>query len=328
MSNMENQSQSEPSVQNAGGEPLETSVYDMMPLLDENDNPIEAPQKDNAEVEGDDEAGSDTDEPKALQLTDDLEIVLDGDKKITGESIKQLITLQENYTQQRQADTQKVREFEQQAHQHVSERVQEYAAFTGEALRLAESIALGGYTRDQIKYLWRTDPDSADILEKRASQFDALLEQAGQQVGKWKKEHEHSVSQKSQLEQQTEAELVTNETRKLCAQPWFKDVQGRLKEAQAYQGGLKIPAARLESFMNTADGVKVLYQSMMYEKSQARIQSGKQPAKVTNTTPGAQSMNGPSSEKKQFAALAQRAKAGDKNAQARIFAASIPILKD
>lgn len=317
---LENQSQ-EPQQAGTLDSVPDGSIFDAMPVIDENDEPIEAQELQEEESV---EAGEKADEQKALEVSDELEIVI-GDAKITGGEIKELLTLRENYTQQRQGDTEKVREIEQTALKQVSDKVQDYAAFTNEALRAAESIALGGYTRDQIKMMWRTDPDSAAILDARANQFDSLLSKANGQVQTWRKEYESFQEHQDAIKKKADQELAALETRKLFSQPWAQDVRRDQKKILSYANQHKIPAERLDSFMTTADGVKIVYQSMLYEQAQQRMKAGKQPqaqqASAPSSRPAARQAASTSSK-----ALYDRATKGDKSARASWLSSAIPTI--
>lgn len=311
---------------NSPSVPDDGNPFANIPLLDENDNPIpEAEKADEAgDEEADDEAGDDADEPKELVLSDELEIKIDDETSIKGGEIKQLIQLRENYTQQRMQDTAKVREIEQTAHQTFARRTGEQVEFTVQMFGALESVALGGYTREQVNQLWRTDPETANILSTRINQIDAMAPGVAKEVKRMIADAEESNKRAEASKAIQEEQSMHLELRKLAGEKWLT---GFAAKAQAYYEKNGIPVSEANS-LKYAGQLKILRQSMLYEEAMARQKSGKQAPNVVQMRPGSNPGNGRVNQIKQANSLYESAKSGSKEAAGRYFRMAIPTLKD
>lgn len=280
---------------------------------------LEAPEDGEEVVQqtADDEAGEDADEPTA-QTGEEIEI--DGEK-ITKDEIKELVQLKQAYTQQRQADSEKVRTIEAKAYEVVSE-VQEVTAHQIQMIKQSvRQLIAPGITPEYLMQLSAVDPAAAQQMQARLSALDMWERQVDQVSGSLYQQAMQAKQTGSQTMTQQRADLLKSEAQKLSAKTWYTPEFQSQAVSYLVKNGIPESAARSLEY---SGAVEVVRKAMLYDKAVAG-QKNKQ-TQSSSVIPGSRAANGKVADKQSFQKLEQRALKGDKSARAAYVNALIPTL--
>jgi hypothetical protein len=264
-----------------------------------------------------DEAGEEADEP-TTQASEEIEV--DGEK-ITKDEIKELVQLKQAYTQQRQADSEKVRTIEAKAYEVVSE-VQQVTAHQIQMIKQSvRQLIAPGITPEYLMQLAAVDPAAAQQHQARLSALDMWERQIDQASGNLYQQAMQTKEQGSQTMTQQRFEFLKSEAQKLMTKSWYtSEFQSQVVSYLAKNG---IPESAAQS-IGYAGAFEIVRKAMLYDKAISG-QKNKQ-TQSSAVIPGSRAANGKIADKQSFQKLEQRALQGDKAARAAYVSALIPTL--
>lgn len=289
-------------------------VFSDIPTVDSLDLPEEEEESVDQNAE---EAGEESDEPSA-KASEEIEI--DGEK-ITKEEIKELVQLKQAYTQQRQADSEKVRNIESRAYQVVSE-TQEVAAHQIQMIKQSvRQLIAPGITPEYLMQLAAVDPGAAQQMQARLTALDMWERQIDQAAGNLYQNAMQAKQQGNQSMAQQRYELLKAEAQKLSAKPWYTPEFQSQAVSYLTKNGIPESAAQAIEY---SGAFEIVRKAMLYDKAMSG-QKNKQ-TQSSAVIPGSRAANGKVADKQSFQRLEQRALKGDKAARAAYVSALIPTL--